>query len=143
LLPLEIAALVEEVGALQDAATAMAKQIKVLQAQLKPYAEKMKALTELVTEYAEEQGMDPDKVFTEVTDNFLIQVGKAGALRTVANIEVVLKVLGKKLFFEKCAIGLGFIDHYLTPEQKQQVLKVERGARVVTVVRRIKVSDEE
>jgi hypothetical protein len=141
-LPPEIAQLVDEVGALQDEATATAKRIKGLQAQLKPYADKMKVLAELATKYAVEEAIDPDQVFTEVTDNFLMQVGKAGTLRTVANIELVLKVLGKKLFFEKCTIGLGVLDNYLTPEQKQQVLKVERCTRGVTVMQRIKVSHE-
>jgi hypothetical protein len=41
-LPPEIAQLVDEVGALQDEATATAKRIKGLQAQLKPYADKMR-----------------------------------------------------------------------------------------------------
>jgi hypothetical protein len=81
----------------------------------------------VVTKYAEEQGIDPDDVFTEVTDNFLIQVGKAGTLRTVPDTELVSKVLGKKLFFEKCTIGLGVLDSYLTTEQKQLVLTVERA----------------
>jgi hypothetical protein len=43
-------------------------------------------LAELATKYAVEEAIDPDQVFTEVTDNFLMQVGKAGTLRTVANI---------------------------------------------------------
>jgi hypothetical protein len=30
------------------------------------------------------------------------------------------------LFFEKCTIGLGVLDAYLTPAEKQGILKVER-----------------
>jgi hypothetical protein len=141
-LPLQISGLIEEVGALQEEAKATAERIKVLQAQLKPYAEKVKQLVELVSKYADGRGINPDKVFTATTTNFLMQVGKAGTLRTVTDNELASHMLGRQLFFEKCTIGLGIIDSYLTPEQKLQVLKVERCVRGITLMRRIKAQGE-
>jgi hypothetical protein len=45
-----------------------------------------------------------------------------------------MKAICKKLFFEKCTIGLGIIDQYLTPETKAPLLVVERTLRGVNVV---------
>ena len=56
----------------------------------------------------------------------------------MADVELAMKKMGRKLFFQKCAIGLGVIDQYLTPEEKHQVLKVERCSRGIKVLRRSK-----
>lgn len=141
LTPPDVVELIDQVGALQTDAEATAKKIKALQAHLKPYADKVKHLTELVSQYAKERGIDPDKEFTAVTDNFVLQVGKAGALRTVVDVELAMKMMGWKLFFQKCTIGLGVIDQYLTPEDKQGVLKVERCLRGIKVFRRVNGQD--
>jgi hypothetical protein len=47
-----------------------------------------------------------------------------------------MKRMGKKLFFEKYTIGLGILGAYLTPAEKQGILKVERSERSITVLRR-------
>jgi hypothetical protein len=57
-------------------------------------------------------------------------------MRTVVDVELAMKKRAKKLFFQKCTIGLGVIDQYLAPEEKQDVLKVERSLRAVKVLRR-------
>ena len=135
-IPPDIVELIEEVGQLQDDAEATTKRIKALQAHVKPYAEKVKQLAALVSKYAAESGFDPDLEFTETTDDFILQVGKAGTLRTVIDAERAMKRMGKKLFFEKCTIGLGVLDAYLTPAEKQGILKVERCERGIRVLRR-------
>jgi hypothetical protein len=63
-------------------------------------------------------------------------VGKAGTLRTVVDAERAMKRMGKKLFFEKCTIGLGVLDAYLTPAEKEGTLNVERCERSIRVLRR-------
>jgi hypothetical protein len=136
-IPPEIVQLIEEVGLLQDDAEATTKRIKELQAHVKPYAEKVKQLAALVSKYAAESGFDPDVEFAETTDDFILQVGKAGTLRTVVDAERAMKRMGKKLFFEKCTIGLGILDAYLAPAEKEGILKVERCERSIRVLRRI------
>jgi hypothetical protein len=137
LTPPDVMELIDQVGALQTDAEATAKKIKALQTHLKPYADKVKCLTELVSKYAMDNGIDPDKEFTTATNDFVLRVGKAGTQRTVADVELAMKKIGRKLFFQKCVIGLGVIDQYLTPEQKQRVLKVERCSRGIKVLRRV------
>ena len=135
--PLDIAALMEEVGAQQDAMEAKAKQVKQLQLELKAHAEKAKQLADLVTQHAASQEIAPDHEFVENSEGFMLQVGRAGTVRSVADMELAMKRLGKKVFFEKATIGLGVLDAYLTPEEKQGVVKVERTVRSIKLVRRL------
>ena len=134
--PPAIVALIDRVGALRDDAEANAERIKALQADLKPYADMVKHLSELVSEYAVENEIDPDKEFSVTTGDFVVRVGKAGTLRTVVDVEQAMKKMGRKLFFRRCTIGLGVIDEYLTPDDKQRVLKVERCLRGIKVLHR-------
>ena len=136
-MPPDIVELINQVGATRNKAEATAKRIKALQAQLKPYADKMKLLTELVTKYAQENGLDPDKEFSTATDNFVLHVGKAGTQRMVVDNGLMMKKMGKALFLQKCTIGLGLIDQYLTPEEKQGVLNVERCSRGIKILHRV------
>ncbi len=128
--------LIEQVGILQDEAMDRTKRIKILQLDLQPYTEKVKQLAKLVSKHAQQSGIDPDKLFNLSTDDFVLQVGKAGTVRTVVDVEQAMKKMGKKIFFQKCTIGLGVIDQYLTPEEREDVLKVERCLRGVKVLRR-------
>lgn len=135
-IPFEIIQMIDEVGALQDEAEAMAKRIKILQARLRPYSEKLKQLADAVSKYATELGLGPDQEFTQTTDDFVLIAGKASTVRTVIDTQRAMKIIGRKLFFEKCTIGLGIIDQYLTPEKKQKVVRIERCTRGIKVFRR-------
>jgi hypothetical protein len=135
-IPPDIVELIQEVGLLQDDAETTIKRIKALQAHVKPYAEKVKQLAALMSKYAAESGFSPDLEFTETTDDFILQVGKAGTLRTVIDAERAMKRMCKKLFFEKCTIGLGVLDAFLTPAEKEGILKIERCERSIRVLRR-------
>lgn len=135
-LPAEIVDLIEAVGAMQNEAEATAKRIKTLQASLKPYTERLKRLADLMTDYAAERGINPDKEFTEHANGVLVLVGKATSSRTVVDVQRVMKIMGKKLFFEKCSISLGVVDQYLTPEEKMKVIRTDRCARSIKIVTR-------
>jgi hypothetical protein len=58
-------------------------------------------------------------------------MGKAGTLRTVIDAERAMMKMGKKRFFEKCTIGLGVLDAFLTPAEREGILKIERCERCV------------
>ena len=62
---------IDRIGARQSEAEETSKQIKILQEQLKPYADMVKHLTELVSGYAVEHGIDPNKEFTLTTGDFV------------------------------------------------------------------------
>jgi histidinol phosphatase-like PHP family hydrolase len=134
--PRDIVELLDEVGAMQEKALFAAAQIKLLQAELKPYAEKAKQLADMVSKHAIAAEINDDNEFLENSEGFVLKVGKAGTLRTVANVELAMKRMGKKAFFEKVTLGLGIIDQYLTPEEKKDVVKTERIVRSITVLRR-------
>jgi hypothetical protein len=119
---------------MQDEAEKVAAQIKVLQAQLQPYADRLKALSKLVSQDAAAAGIGPDQAFTAATSKFMLKVGKAGSVRTVINMPLVMTFLGPDLFFAKCTIALATLDQHLSHEQKQQVLKIERVRRKVAIL---------
>ncbi|WP_428394416.1 hypothetical protein [Lichenicoccus sp.] len=135
-MPADVIALIDEIGDLQDDAETAMKQIRALQVKLKPYGAKMKCLAERMTSYATSQGLGPDDELTEATENFVLEVGKAGTLRRVVDIRLAMKRMGRKMFFQKVTIGLGVIDQYLTPEQQVGVIETERVLRSAKLLRR-------
>lgn len=134
--PHDLANLMDEVGAAQAAVDAKAAQIKQLQLECKAHAEKAKQLADLVSQYAADKGISPDHEFLEHSAGFVLQVGRSGNVRSVADLELAMKRLGKKVFFEKATIGLGVLDNYLTPEEKVGVIKTERTVRSIKLTRR-------
>jgi hypothetical protein len=135
-LPPEVHALVEEIGAAQDLADVTAKRIKVLQAELKIHTTKMRKLAELIAQHALSCGISDDEELSAVSKNFMVKAGKAVVVRHVSDPGLIMEMMGQALFLEKCTIGLGIVDQYLSPEQRQQVLTIERGPRSVAILPR-------
>ena len=135
--PQEIVELIEDIGGLQDEAVEISSQIKALQARLKPYADKTKALQEMITNFALAKEIGPDAEFSEYAEDYTLQVGKQGSERKVVDVELAMKRMGKKVFFEKVTLGLGICDQYLTPEEKVGVVDTKRTLRSIKVVRKV------
>jgi predicted PilT family ATPase len=88
----EIAALIDEIGAMQPEVEAKQKMIKNLQNELVPYTDNMKALTILVSAIEER---DPDEIFDQEGALFVATVGRKVTVRTVSDPELAIKLLNK------------------------------------------------
>ncbi len=67
-------------------------------------------------------------------ERFTMTIGAKGKKRDITNIRKVHELLGDDVFYELCTVSLSAIDDYLTPKQREQVLKVEyTGTRNISV----------
>jgi hypothetical protein len=131
----QIAALIDEVGAMQIEAEAKRERVKELQRELAPYIEKMRALTVLVSAI---EGHDPDEIFDQEGALFVATVGRKVTVRTVSDPELAIKLLNKAekgVAWKVISVPLGKLDAYLTPHGKAQVIRVDRGDRSVVIVK--------
>jgi hypothetical protein len=129
----DVAALIDEIGALQADFEARKKQIKALEAKQKPYQDKLLELQALIHEDDEH---DPDDAFRELGEHYQADCGKQGTSRSIADIKGVQKLLGDQVFYEVCSVTLKNLDDYLTPAERDQVLTYERGYRTIKISRR-------
>ena len=132
----EIAALIDEIGAMLPEVEAKQKTIKAYQKELQPYTEKMKALMALVSAIA---SYGPDETFELHGAAFTAAIGKRYVVRTVTNPQLAIKLLNKAkkgIGWQVVTVPLGKLDAYLTPEDKAQVIKVDRGERSITIAKK-------
>ena len=129
----DFAGLIDELGAMQAEQTRIEQQIKELQKRQKPYKEKLKSLAELLHEI-DEHG--DDETFVELGVSYQAELGKKGTARSIRDIEKVRELMGDATFFKVCSVTLKAIDDYLTPEEKAEVLEIERTQRGITISRR-------
>lgn len=129
----DFAGLIDEIGAMQAEQTRIEQQIKELQKKQKPYKEKLKSLAELLHE-VDEHG--DDETFVELGVSYQAELGKKGTARSIKDIEQVRQLMGDTTFFKVCSVTLKAIDDYLTPEEKAEVLGIERTQRGVSVTKR-------
>jgi hypothetical protein len=130
----EIAALIDDIGAMLPEVESKQKMIKAYQKELQAYTEKMKALMALVSAIA---SYGPDETFELHGDAFTAAVGKRYVVRMVTNPQLAIKLLNKAkkgIAWQVVTVPLGKLDAYLTPEDKAQVIKVDRGERPLVVV---------
>ena len=136
-MPRDIAALIDEIGALLPAAEKAQKQIRILQASLKPMQERFKELTRLVTAG---QHRAPDQTFSVEGKEFQANIGKRSRVRVVRDVKRAIELLNAvktNLAYEVASVPLGKLDSYLTPEQAAEVLEVSWGDRSVTVMKKV------
>jgi len=132
----EITKLIDEIGAMLPEVEAKQKIIKAYQKELQPSTEKMRALTALVSAL---EGRGPDETFELHGDLFTAAVGKRYIVRTVANPQLAIKLLnkaGKGIGWSLITVPLGKLDVFLTPDQKAEVIKIDRGERPITIVKK-------
>ena len=136
-MPRDVAALIDEIGALLPAAEKAQKQIRMLQASLKPVQERFKELTRLMTA---DQHHAPDQTFTVMGKEFQAVLGKRARVRAVTDVKRAIELLNAAktdLAYEVVTVPLGKLDSYLTPEQAAEVLEVSWGDRSVTVMKKV------
>ena len=132
----EIAALIDDIGSMLSTVEAKQKMIKALQAELQPYTEKMKALTALVSAIGEHGA---DDTFQDEGTQFRALVGKRCIARRVTDPALAIKLLNKAekgVAWKIVSVPLGKLDAYLTPEEKAQVITLDRGERSVVVAKK-------
>ncbi|CAA2141447.1 hypothetical protein [Hyphomicrobium sp. ghe19] len=125
--PLELQ--LDLVGSQMAEAIKINKQIKDLQAKLKPYKDEADKLQKMVDEL--EMGDDATDIIKG--DRFRAEIGAKGQSRSITDLPKVRKFLGDKLFMELATVTLKNIDDYLTPPQREEVLKVERTKRSLKI----------
>lgn len=55
--------------------------------------------------------------------------------RTITDIKKIHEMLGDETFYKICSVGLTDLDKYMTPAEKEKVLKSEQtGSRSVTIL---------
>ena len=82
------------------------------------------------------EGHGPDETFELKGELFTAAVGKRYMVRTVINPQLAIKLLNKAnkgIAWKVITVPLGKLDAFLTPEQKAQVIKVDRGERPVVI----------
>lgn len=121
---------IDLVGALQEDAAKVAAKIKKLQEELKPFKDAMKTLETMV---AEMDG-DDDQAVEEAGTRFRLEAGKKGTSREITNMARVREIMGDELFMSLAEIKLKDVDDYLTPPQKEEVLKTSRTTRTIKVL---------
>ena len=129
----EISALIDDIGTMLPAVEAKQKMIKALQGELQPYVDQMRALTALLNAI---EGPEADDTFQYQGTQFIAMVGKRGVVRRVTNPALAIKLLNKVekgIAWQVISVPLGKLNAYLTPEQRAQVIAVDRGDRPVTI----------
>lgn len=129
----EFAALIDELGAMQPEFERIKKRAKELDEKLKPFKEKLSRLQELIAEYDERAA---DETFEELGETYKAEVGKKGCQRRVADIRKAKELLGDEVFFKLCSITLQALDDYLNPDERGQVIAVDRGLRGIKITKR-------
>lgn len=125
-----VAELVDKVGTLEADALLIAKQIKALQEKLKPY----KAAVKELQEHVDTLELDDDAT-TELRGTvYRVEVGKRGTSRSIIDLPKVFEFMGEDVFTQVATVPLKAIDDYLTPPQKEQVLKIDRTDRTFKFV---------
>lgn len=135
--PIDVVELMERLGDGQAVFEAKLAQIKTLEVETKAYKADLAKLAELVSKHADNQERGADTEFVEHSAGFMLQVGKQGSTRRVINLELAMKRLGKATFFQKASIGLGVLDQYLSPAEREDVVVTERGTRTIKLVKRV------
>ena len=82
------------------------------------------------------EGHGPDETFEVKGELFTAAVGKRYMVRTVINPQLAIKLLNKVnkgIAWKVITVPLGKLDAFLTPDQKAQVIKVDRGERSIVI----------
>ena len=133
----EVAALIDKIGLMQPDVDKIAARIKVETAKLAPYKLALKQLTDLVTAI---EGHEPEDTFTQEGEAFEAKVGKQTKVRLVMDVKQAIALLNKAkkgVAYEVVSVPLGKIDQYLTPDEKDTVLKDVWGERSVTISKKV------
>lgn len=121
---------IDLVGAMQKDAEKITAQIKKLQEQLKPFKKQVELLQSMI----DELDLDDDAKVEKAGQNFIAEIGPRGNSRSITNMAAIREFLGDDLFMQLATITLKNVDDYLTPPQKEQVLKTDRTSRSVKIV---------
>jgi hypothetical protein len=130
------ATLIDEIGAMLPVVEAKQRMIKALQAEQQPYTDRMKALTVLLSAI---EGPGPDETFRYQGSQFIALAGKRCIVRRVSNPALAIELLNEAqegIAWQVISVPLGKLDAYLTPEQRAQVITVDRGDRPVTIAKK-------
>ena len=131
LAPAELGQLIDKVGREGPAVTKLLEKLKKIQDELKPYK---KDIDLLQGEIDKIEGFSADEVLEVISVDFLVEAGVKATVRTVADKEKILEYLGSENFLKLCDIKLKVVDDYLTPEQKEEVLTIDRTKRTIKIL---------
>lgn len=123
---------IDLVGEQAKEAEKIAEQIKKLQDKLKPIKAEQDKLQKMID--ALEIG-DDEKII-ETAAKFSAEIGAKGNKREIKDLDAAKKYLGDELFMKLATITLKNLDDYLTPPQKEEVIKTSRTSRSVKIVPR-------
>jgi hypothetical protein len=125
----EHADLIDNYGRLAKELAPEMVKLKKMQEKLKPLADAEKALKAAMADLA----VGDDKTGTELGETFLVEYGKRGTSREIIDVKAIHEMLGDELFYAMASLKLGDVDAYLTPPQKELVIKESRSARSIKV----------
>ena len=129
----EFAEQIDHFGQLTADSESVLKEIKALQEKLKPLAEAKAKLQAAIDAMEIEDDYDKQ---VEIGHLFKVEIGKKGSNRSIKDLALAKKLLGNETFMKVASITLKNLDDYLTPPEKEQVLKTERTSRSFKVIAR-------
>lgn len=131
----KLAKLQSDIAKLETAIAAKnAVELKKLTALKADQAELLNTLTEeLNTEY-EDKDDDTKFVVKGAKSGRAVEVGKKGTSRTITDMKTVHDVMDTGVFWKTVKMNLKDLDDYLTPEEREEVIKTERTKRPVKLI---------
>ena len=135
----EIGNLVSEADALEATLT---KAVKDKLAKIASIRKDAKAkTTALATKITEDNAEvhDPNDTFSEKGAKFIAELGKRGTLREITDLPMIKQLMDDQdpdLFMKLAKMNIGDVDAYLTPEERELVLKTELKDRSIKIVKR-------
>ena len=113
------------------------KALQQLKEAKKKVDDKTKAIMASVTELYAEKG--DDDTGKELGTVYQIDVKKKGSSRKVTDLAKVRKFMKDPTFMKVATVNLKDIDAYLTPDQIEQCVTVNRNDRGITLSKRVDV----
>lgn len=135
----EIGNMVAEADALEATLTKAVKDKLAKIASIRKDAKaKTTALAAKITEDNAEV-RDPNDTFSEKGAEFIAELGKRGTLREITDLPMIKQLMDDQdpdLFMKLAKMNIGDVDAYLTPEERELVLKTELKDRSIKIVKR-------
>ncbi|QXN72663.1 hypothetical protein RCZAHN_54 [Rhodobacter phage RcZahn] len=135
----EIGNMVAEADALEATLTKAVKDKLAKIASIRKDAKaKTTALAAKITEDNAEV-RDPSDTFSEKGAEFIAELGKRGTLREITDLPMIKQLMDDQdpdLFMKLAKMNIGDVDAYLTPEERELVLKTELKDRSIKIVKR-------
>lgn len=127
------------IGQQVDMAGETLKEIEATKKKIKDLTQRLKTLN---AEHAklqvlvDELAIGDDDATVVAGAKYQVEIGPRGISRSIQDLEKAREFLGDELFMQLATITLKNLDDYLTPPQKEIVIKTDRTNRSIKFIKR-------